>query len=82
MLIYVVLFLVSLAVATIAVAIFRAAFSKRGYNQSTVSNPGPTTKRWLQAQKSFNSLASSTHGHAKFVTLAKSKGGIKAPWGW
>ena len=82
MLAYVVLFLISLTVAATAVWLYRLVASWQDSSQVTVANPGTTTKRWLKAQQSFNSLASSTRRDAKFVTLPKSSGGIKAPWGW
>ena len=82
MLIYVVLFLISLTVAATAVWLYRLVASRQDASQITVANSGMTTKRWLKAQQSFNSLASSTRGGARFVTLPKSNGGIKAPWGW
>ena len=45
-----------------------------------------TTAIWLyrlvSGWQGFVALTTSTRGSARFVTLPKSSGGIKAPWGW
>ena len=76
------LFLVSLAVAATVVWLYRQASNRQDFDQETLANSGTITKRWLKAQKSFSSLASSTRENAKYTTLPNSKGDIKAPWGW
>jgi hypothetical protein len=75
-------FLIALIVSSTAVWLYRFTSNWKGFNQITAGNSGKTTKGWLKAQQSFSSLASSTRGNAKYITLPNSKGGIKAPWGW
>ena len=82
MLVLVALFLILLAVAATAVWLYRQASNQQDFDQETLANSGTITKRWLKAQQSFSSLASSTRENAKHTTLPHSKDDIKAPWGW
>lgn len=82
MIVLVTFFLLALIVSASAVWLYRYISRWRGFNQITVGNSGTQIKGWLKAQKSLISIASSTRGNAKSISLPNSKVSIKAPWGW
>ena len=76
------LFVATLIISTTAIWLYRLVSGWQGFSKATVADSGKKTKRRFTARQSFVALTTSTRGSARFVTLPKSSGGIKAPWGW
>lgn len=86
MLALVTIFLATFMIAILAVWIYRLLFGLVNRNTAVVGRQRRTTMMKLSSQQGYISLVpgslKTTQQPARRIVLNKSRGGIKAPWGW
>jgi hypothetical protein len=74
--------LATFLIAAASVWLYRLIAGLKGFNKAAVTRRSTTVKMELRAQQGFVSLIPSAGTNANSVRPRKSKGTIKAPWGW